>query len=791
MSPILHALVNLSKTWKAGAICALVFLVSLSWGAEPGSSSAAVLPSSAEVSVGSSSSNPAVTPISADSLLASFESVSSSSALQNATPDAFLSKPDSTTKSLKTVLYLSGGDDAPWFLLGVLYAIEEYHIPIDSVVGTSWGAWIGAMWSKGMRVDDMQRLLLEPDFEPFVGKNNIEAKSELDPFEWPISENGVPSLRYRFAVRQDSTGMPRRISKSLFPDTAGVERSLSKLRFQESLIRQSVKWKVPFSVLGCDGVTGSTNEDVIKSLPLPGNESSGEVCPYLAVPAEDSPDEFAIIVVPDPVRAEVTGNPWQRVLKKYATESLKNQPGMIVRGHSFANSSHNERIQAGFSAVESRMNNLAFLQGRKKDYEETKCNVYPWFRYNPTFDSLSAEKHASARSFWNENDTGIVAPRRFAYAMIQDPVYDSLSFDMLQNGDLIVGAKSTPVFDVAAGGFGSNAIGPNAYGELGVRFIDQMELDFKLAGFWGGSSYGVRPQVNVNKLWSKNWSLLFAYDLRKTTALKSYINDIPEEDRIYSEKRSDLSVTVEYDFYNRQKLALDFMFGNREFELDTVVYGDHYYNTYPVSPNLRYEISSGKKEKWFATEGYDFTANVGLQSVGFDLSKTDFIPIYWKILLDARYTVSPRDFATFTVGAAGGIERYKDEDDGFVYPKEFEYAALGNCFRMHPEATPWGSEWYDATLASHHYALLRASGALHYKGNGVWLFGAYVHDFEDNPTVALGVNKIVVEPALRLNYRSINVYVGMSRTVDFGTAADLGKFGDYTYFVRIGNYNLF
>lgn len=805
MSPILHASVNLSEIRKTRVLCALVFLVSLSWGAEPLSSSATVLPSSAALSSSATLSSSAALSVEssssvvgavvpADSLLTSFNSADSATVVTEPTESvqgAFLDKPDTTGKNVKTVLYLSGGENSPWFLLGVFYAIEEYHIPIDSVVGTSWGAWMGAMWSKGMRLDDMQRLLLETDFEPFVGHDNILAKSEANPFEWPLSLDSIPSFQYRFAVRQDSLGFPRRISKSLSPDTAGLERSLSRLRFQESLNRQSIKQKIPFSVLGCNGEQGSTNEDVIKSLPLPGNDMSGEVCPYLAVPAEDSPDEYAIIVVADPVRAELVGNPWQRVLKKFATEGLKNQPGMIVRGHSFPDSSHNARIQAGFSAMESRMNNLSFLQGRKKDYEETKSYVYPWFRYNPTFDSLSAEKHASAKSYWNENDTGIVAPRNFAYAMIQNPVYDSLMFDMQPNGDLIVGAKSSPVFDVLAGGFGSNVIGPNAYAELGVHFVDQMELEFTLSGFLGNSNYGLRPQVNVNKLWNKNWSLLFAYDWRKFSALKSYINDIPREDRIYSEERRDLLFSVEYDFYNNQKVALDFMFGNRKFELDTTLYDVHFYDTYPVSPNLRYEFSSGKKDKWFATEGYDVVANFGLQSIGFDLSERDFIPIYWRAVLDARYTVSPKDFVTFMIGAEGGVERFHDEGYGYVYPEDFEYAVLSNCFRMHPDATPWNSEWYESSLASHHYALARASGALHYKGNGVWLFGAYMHDFEDNPNSSIGINKIVLEPALRLNYKSINVYAGITQTVDFETKADLGKFSDYKYFIRIGNYDLF
>ena len=57
----------------------------------------------------------------------------------------------------KSVLYLGGGEYSPWFHLGVLYAIEAYSVPVDSVVGTSWGAYIGALWAKGVSPDDIQR----------------------------------------------------------------------------------------------------------------------------------------------------------------------------------------------------------------------------------------------------------------------------------------------------------------------------------------------------------------------------------------------------------------------------------------------------------------------------------------------------------------------------------------------------------------------------------------------------------------------------------------------------------
>lgn len=782
MSPIRPALVNLFKDGVMRSLCILAVLsASLAFGAGE--------PSADSVLASFDSATPADSSVPVDSVT----SVGSAAPADSSVPAPSPENVAQPSKNLKSVLYLSGGEDSPWFYLGVLYAVEEYGIPVDSVVGTSWGAWVGFMWARGMRLDDMQRLFLEEDFEPHVGHDNIAAKTEWNPFEWPISLEGVPSLRYRFALRSDSSGVPHRISKPLVLDSAGIERALARLRFQESLYRQSAKFKIPFAVLGCDSVVGNTNEDVFKSLPLPGNAESGEVCPYLALPAEDSPDEFAIIVVADPVRSEESGNPWQRALKRYAVEGLNNQPGVIVRAHSVQEKTHNARIQAGFSAMEKRMGSLPFGAERKMDYAGTKSEVYPWFRFNPTFDSLSAEKHIAAKSYWDEKDTGLVAPRRFAYALSQNPVYDSLSFDMQPNGDLVVGAKSSPVFDVAAGGFGSNAFGANAYAELGVHFVDQMEFDLSVGGFWGVSSYGLHPQFNVDRLWNRNWSLSFAYEWQTVRPLKSFNNELAPEDRIYSERRSDLSGRVTYSLDEMQNLSLGFVFGSREFEIDTLAYEERFFNTYPVSPSLHYELLSGKRDKWFATDGYAVNADLGLQSIGFELGRADLIPIYWKGELDAYYAVSPREFATFIFGAAGGFEQYHEEGFGYVYPKDFDYAVLSNCYRFHPEATPWSStEWYNATLASHHYGLLRMSAALHYRGNGLWLFGAYVHDFENNPSVvSLGTNKVVLEPTFRLKYKSINVLLGMSRTVDFETAGDLNKFSDYKYFIRIGDYDLF
>ena len=70
----------------------------------------------------------------------------------------------------------------------------------------------------------------------------------------------------------------------------------------------------------------------------------------------------------------------------------------------------------------------------------------------------------------------------------------------------------------------------------------------------------------------------------------------------------------------------------------------------------------------------------------------------------------------------------------------------------------------------------------------MWVFGAYVRDFEENRTAALRPNKFILEPTLRFAYKSISISAGMSRLVDSETLEDLTDVVDYTFFVRVGNY---
>ena len=585
-----------------------------------------------------------------------------------------------SAENIKTVLYLGGGERSPWFQLGALYAIEEYGVPVDSVVATSWGAWVASLWTRGVPLDDIQKMMLDSAIAPFVGHDMTAPERNMgykqsDPNELPISVSGIPSIRKRYAVSMDTSGSVHSESKSLTPDSMQVVRTLAKLRFQESLYRQRSAAKIPLAVQSCEAgnpvlVEGSIPQ-VIASLPLWGQDSagkSGELCPYYAMPVEDNAQELSIIVVADPLRAPIVGDERTRLIKQHAAEILASQPGVVVRAHTILDTARSAWIQAGFSAFEKQLGQFKELNGRRSDYSADRLSAKPWFRFEPTFNTLSSETQNAVKAYWIESDTGMVAPENFALGLLQNPAYDSLDLDMQPSGNVAVNAAVHPTLDFAAGGFGSNVIGPNAYAEAAIRYVDHVEIELVLAGFWGGNSYGFRPRLNISKLWNRHWDLEFGYDYLKLVPLKSYNKNLHRWLRIESEERSDLTMNLLYTVDNHQRVSAEFIFGSRYYDLDTAYYGNREMKAYPVSPMLHYRYLNGENDDWFANSGYVLNVWGGFESIGFDDGIIDVVPIYWKLLADARYTISPLRFVTLNVAAAGAIERYHDEGHGYVSP---------------------------------------------------------------------------------------------------------------------------
>lgn len=710
-------------------------------------------------------------------------------------------EPDSLqAKKTKSVLYLGGGERSPWFFLGTLYALEEYKIPVDSIVATSWGAWMGALWSLGVSIDDIQRLMMDPHVVNYLGVNSIQEKTEHDAFSLPVSVEGIPSLRERFSFYADTAGHVYRSMHALVPDTASIERSLSRLRFEESLYRQRGTYRIPLTLVTCDSaVENPSYAEIVNSLPIAGNEKSGELCPYLALPNVKNPQEASLIVVSDPVRYELDGDAEMRTIKKNVLSKLGEVQGIFVRAHSIRDTSRKSMIQAGFSAVEHGLREIIpVVDGRREYSDKQKSDA--WFEFHPVFDSLSSEHHSAVLSYWNSKDTGFVAPSRFAYSIASKAPYDTISMSMQPDGGLLIDVGVHPTIDVAVGGFGSNVIGANAYGEMTLNYVNQMEIALTLAGFYGTSSYGFRPRLGVSNLINRRWSFNFGYDLMKLRYLKAFENDnVAAKNRFEYETRNDLFLSAKYAIDKMQSVEVKFLFGSHEIKLspesipeydffdDVVVNTDIKYETTPVTQSVHYSLLNGDEDPWFATKGYAANAYLGMNLIGYGFHQRG--PIYGIYSFDGRFSFSPTQNTSVTAGAAMGFDAYRDGH--FQFPRNFENAAMEDRYRLHVAATPWSGDWLDPELSTHGYALLRLNAGVHRQGFGVWLSFAYVHDFEDKATARLNSNKFVFEPALRYKYRSFTVYAGLNRIVDTETFGDIKHIKNYRYFIRIGDYNLF
>ena len=87
----------------------------------------------------------------------------------------------------KVGLVLSGGGSKGLAHIGVIKALEEHHIPIDYVVGTSMGGVIGGFYAAGYSAEEIETIALSPAFQDWINGNIPEEytyffpKSDIDP----------------------------------------------------------------------------------------------------------------------------------------------------------------------------------------------------------------------------------------------------------------------------------------------------------------------------------------------------------------------------------------------------------------------------------------------------------------------------------------------------------------------------------------------------------------------------------------------------------------------------------
>lgn len=99
-------------------------------------------------------------------------------------------------KNLKIGLALSGGGAKGLAHIGVLRVLEEIGIRPDYIAGTSMGAVVGALYSAGYPLDEIEEILTKNDWDSFVNGTFIEDKVPL--------EKKVNNKKYMLSIRYDN-----------------------------------------------------------------------------------------------------------------------------------------------------------------------------------------------------------------------------------------------------------------------------------------------------------------------------------------------------------------------------------------------------------------------------------------------------------------------------------------------------------------------------------------------------------------------------------------------------------
>src|SRR5262245_9400143 len=109
--------------------------------------------------------------------------------------------PATTTSRPSVALVLAGGGAKGAAHIGVLRVLDELHVPVDCVVGTSMGALVGATFSTGRRPEEIEQRVLAIDWERTIGgqgrrermpiKRKLASLNYTIPLELGISRKGI------------------------------------------------------------------------------------------------------------------------------------------------------------------------------------------------------------------------------------------------------------------------------------------------------------------------------------------------------------------------------------------------------------------------------------------------------------------------------------------------------------------------------------------------------------------------------------------------------------------------
>jgi len=636
------------------------------------------------------------------------------------------------------VMYVGGDFYSIEYHLGVLSEIERLQIPIDTVVGSNWGALVGALWSSGWSSGQIRETVKSWDSIPRA--KDFE-KAALWKKSWLVkhSEDGALFLK------------PLTENKPYFGQI------FFDLRIQELLWRIDSGSKIPFRAV-----------DSADAYPFP-ESSHGE-------PAKRR-------IISTPIALRDTSGTSEKI---YQQKLWKQDSTLIIlRPHSKPNP--DSLFEAGVHAVQSKRSDLAkiSLGSQPVSYKEQELPE-PRFLYHPVFDNISAEYQGHLESFWNEADTGGLAIRNFLENLQKNGFYREVELTLDTGSFLQIKASSSPQLSLSLYGFGGTLFGANIAGNLNFRFVNQFIYNLGLTGFYGQGARGVEPDLRLEQFFMDNGNFFVKAKIYEYEPIPFFQKSIYDDARLLKENGRAISVGVE-----KSALRIGVEFGRMEilsgaskrfvyeeqpvfdedgafiglkYDLVDVIYEPVVVNS--MFPYVKWLLQSEGYDRWFASEGYMAELTGGFKAI----SIASFgQPLYFS----SQGKTSIAHPLSRYVSISGGTEfgaNFRRTDKGKIilpddiygysynieldnYGQNTRNVALDNRFRFAMGMGSFREVWQTPVNSSHRYGLISAGLSAQWNGSGIFLAGGYANN---------GVRMFFAEPKLRIKAPTFDFVLGQS-----------------------------